>query len=62
MQPTQYIWLNGKFVPWNEAKIHVLTHALHYGTGLFEGIRVYATRKGRTYSHPLNNIILLSAP
>ena len=46
MQPTQYIWLNGKFVPWNEAKIHVLTHALHYGTGLFEGIRVYATRKG----------------
>jgi branched-chain amino acid aminotransferase len=46
MQPTKYIWLNGSFVPWNEAKIHVLTHALHYGTGVFEGIRLYATKKG----------------
>ncbi|MFA4872848.1 MAG: branched-chain amino acid transaminase [Patescibacteria group bacterium] len=46
MQPTQFIWLNGSFVPWQEAKIHVLAHALHYGTGVFEGIRTYATAKG----------------
>lgn len=38
---TKYVWMNGQFVPWNEAKVHVLTHALHYGTGVFEGIRAY---------------------
>ena len=36
--------MNGKFVQWNEAKIHVLTHGLHYGTGVFEGIRAYKTQ------------------
>lgn len=41
-----YIWMNGKFVPFADAKIHVLTHALHYGTGVFEGIRCYETQKG----------------
>jgi branched-chain amino acid aminotransferase len=46
MQTTEKIWLNGSFVPWDEARIHVLTHALHYGTGVFEGIRAYATPKG----------------
>lgn len=35
------IWMNGVFVPWKEAKVHVLTHALHYGSGVFEGIRAY---------------------
>ena len=35
------IWMNGKLVPWGEARIHVLTHALHYGSGVFEGIRAY---------------------
>ncbi len=40
------IWLDGEFVPWDEAKVHVLTHALHYGTGVFEGVRCYATADG----------------
>jgi len=40
------IWLNGEFVAWEDAKVHVLTHALHYGTGVFEGIRAYDTPRG----------------
>ena len=40
------IWMNGKFVDWHDAKIHVLTHALHYGSGVFEGIRAYKTANG----------------
>ncbi len=40
------IWMNGKLVPWHEAKTHVLTHALHYGSGVFEGIRAYKTERG----------------
>jgi branched-chain amino acid aminotransferase len=40
------IWLNGEFVAWEDAKVHVLTHALHYGTGVFEGIRAYETDNG----------------
>jgi len=40
------IWMNGVLVPWHEAKVHVLTHALHYGSGVFEGIRAYKTDKG----------------
>ncbi len=40
------IWLDGQFVPWREAKVHVLTHTLHYGMGVFEGIRAYQTPKG----------------
>jgi len=43
---TEKIWIDGKFVPWDEAKIHVLTHSLHYGLGIFEGIRCYKTRRG----------------
>lgn len=43
---TDKIWMDGKFVPWNEAKIHVLTHTLHYGLGVFEGIRCYQTERG----------------
>ena len=37
------IWMDGNFVDWDEAKVHVLTHALHYGSGIFEGIRAYKT-------------------
>jgi len=37
----RYIWMDGELIPWKEAKVHVLTHALHYGTGVFEGIRAY---------------------
>ncbi len=40
------IWFNGDFVPWGEAKIHVLSHVLHYGTSVFEGIRAYQTPQG----------------
>ncbi len=40
------IWFRGKFVDWDKAKIHVLTHGLHYGSGVFEGIRAYRTKKG----------------
>lgn len=46
MQTTESIWQNGKFVPWSEAKIHVLSHALHYGGSAFEGIRFYKTEQG----------------
>jgi branched-chain amino acid aminotransferase len=46
MTKTKYIWLNGKFVRWEKAKIHILTHALHYGSGAFEGIRCYNTKNG----------------
>ena len=41
-----YIWMDGEFVDWREAKVHVLTHTLHYGVGVFEGVRAYATEKG----------------
>jgi branched-chain amino acid aminotransferase len=40
------IWFNGDFVPWREAKVHVLTHTLHYGMGVFEGVRAYHTKQG----------------
>ncbi len=40
------IWFNGEFVPWDEAKIHVMSHALHYGSSVFEGIRAYQTANG----------------
>jgi branched-chain amino acid aminotransferase len=46
IQPVEKIWLDGKLVDWDEAKIHILTHALHYGSGVFEGIRTYETAKG----------------
>jgi branched-chain amino acid aminotransferase len=40
------IWMNGEFVAYEDAKVHVLTHALHYGTGVFEGVRAYETARG----------------
>jgi branched-chain amino acid aminotransferase len=43
---TPYIWFNGKLVPWEKATVHVLAHALHYGSSVFEGIRAYATPQG----------------
>jgi branched-chain amino acid aminotransferase len=44
--PTAKIWMDGELVPWDEARIHVLTHSLHYGMGVFEGIRAYETDRG----------------
>ncbi|HEY2056383.1 MAG TPA: branched-chain amino acid transaminase [Solirubrobacterales bacterium] len=46
MDQVDLIWKNGEFVPWEDAKVHVLSHALHYGTGVFEGIRAYETDRG----------------
>ena len=42
----EFIWMDGTLVPWADAKVHVLTHALHYGSGVFEGIRCYETADG----------------
>ena len=44
--PTPKIWMNGELVDWDKAQVHVLTHTLHYGTGVFEGIRAYETKDG----------------
>jgi branched-chain amino acid aminotransferase len=44
--PTQKIWMDGELVDWADAKVHVLTHTLHYGSGVFEGIRAYPTSEG----------------
>ena len=46
METADLIWMNGEFVPWEDAKVHVLTHGLHYGTGVFEGVRCYETEIG----------------
>jgi branched-chain amino acid aminotransferase len=46
MNETEKIWMNGELVDWADAKIHVATHGLHYGTGVFEGIRCYETERG----------------
>ncbi len=46
MNTADLIWMNGEFVAWEDAKVHVLTHALHYGTGVFEGVRAYETERG----------------
>ena len=44
--PTETIWFNGKLVPWDDAKVHVLAHGLQYGTGVFEGMKSYPTADG----------------
>jgi branched-chain amino acid aminotransferase len=46
IKTSEWIWHNGRLVPWADAKVHVLAHALHYGSSVFEGIRVYATHRG----------------
>ncbi|MCK9418242.1 MAG: branched-chain amino acid transaminase [Nitrospirae bacterium] len=46
LKATEKIWMNGSFVKWDDAKVHILTHTLHYGTGVFEGIRCYKTDSG----------------
>ena len=46
MKPVAKIWMNGELIPWDDAQVHVLTHALHYGFGVFEGIRAYETEDG----------------
>ena len=46
IQPVDKVWMNGELVEWDQAKVHVLTHALHYGSGVFEGVRCYKTDRG----------------
>ncbi len=46
IEKTKKIWMDGRFVDWDDANVHVLTHTLHYGLGVFEGIRCYRTDKG----------------
>ena len=46
MEQSDFIWMNGEYVPWEDAQVHVLTHALHYGTSVFEGVRCYDTEIG----------------
>jgi branched-chain amino acid aminotransferase len=46
LKTSKYIWHEGKLVPWEQATVHVLSHALHYGSSVFEGIRVYKTPTG----------------
>ncbi len=48
MEKTEKIWLDGKFVPWHEANVHVLTHTLHYGLGVFEGVRCYQIKNKKS--------------
>ena len=53
MDQAELIWQNGEFVAWEDAKVHVLSHGLHYGTGVFEGIRCYETERGPAiFRHP----------
>jgi branched-chain amino acid aminotransferase len=46
VEKSEWIWMNGELVRWDDAKVHVLSHGLHYGTGVFEGIRAYETDRG----------------
>ena len=46
LTPTEKIWMDGELVDWDQAKVHILTHSLHYGLGVFEGIRAYPTSQG----------------
>jgi branched-chain amino acid aminotransferase len=56
MKPTELIWMNGKFVAWEDAKVHVLTHGLHYGTGVFDSMRCYETVLGPAIFRNLEHI------
>ncbi len=47
IEKTDYIWMDGKLIPWDDARVHVLTHSLHYGVAPFEGIRAYITDSGK---------------
>ena len=52
MSQSDLIWMNGELVAYEDAKVHVLTHALHYGTSVFEGVRAYETPDGGTARVP----------
>ena len=56
MEKSEWIWMNGEFVAWDDAQVHVLSHGLHYGTGVFEGIRCYATDRGPAVFRHLDHL------
>jgi branched-chain amino acid aminotransferase len=56
VEPTDLIWMNGEFVAWEDAKVHVLTHGLHYGTGVFDSMRCYDTELGPAVFRNLEHI------
>ena len=58
--PTPKIWMNGELVDWEKAQVHVLTHTLHYGTGVFEGIRAYETSQGPAIFRLTDHIVRLA--
>src|SRR3954462_12605120 len=57
--PTPKIWMNGDLVDWDKAQVHILTHTLHYGTGVFEGIRAYETSQGPAVFRLTDHIVRL---
>jgi branched-chain amino acid aminotransferase len=57
--PTPKIWMNGDLVDWDKAQVHILTHTLHYGTGVFEGIRAYETAQGPAVFRLTDHIVRL---
>jgi branched-chain amino acid aminotransferase len=59
IQPTPKIWMNGELVDWADATIHIATHTLHYGTGVFEGIRAYETARGPAIFRLTDHIVRL---
>lgn len=56
MEKSEFIWMNGEFIAWDDAKVHVLSHGLHYGTGVFEGIRCYETDRGPAVFRHLDHL------
>lgn len=59
LTPTEQIWMDGELVPWEKAQVHILTHALHYGFGVFEGVRAYATAQGPAVFRLTDHIVRL---
>lgn len=61
MEPASHIWRDGELIPWEEATVHFLSHALHYGTGVFEGIRAYKTPEGTAVFRLREHMVRLAA-
>jgi branched-chain amino acid aminotransferase len=59
LQKVEKIWMDGQLVDWDDAKVHILTHTLHYGSGVFEGIRCYATSQGGAVFRLTDHIVRL---
>src|SRR5438094_5119960 len=59
LEKSEKIWMDGRLVDWDDARIHILTHTLHYGCGVFEGIRAYATAQGTAVFRLTDNITRL---